>query len=235
MARAAAPIRDFFTKNLGYKLVALLLALLLWFDVSSDEITVIEYPVPLRLAVEGRDMIITNDIPGQVEVRFSGTGKDLLRLDKEALAIRKEVRGGENDTVAIILSPQDVQRPADLNVTPIAVSPGRLTVVTDRFIEKTVRLAPVGSPMAEEGYQVLNVRVEPREVRVRGVTAEVRPIGSLALDLSQLSSEPGSFDERLEIAVPETLRTVTVQPDSVRIRGTVVEVRPIEEIPFEAS
>ena len=31
----ASPIRDFFTRNLGYKLVALLLALLLWFDVTS--------------------------------------------------------------------------------------------------------------------------------------------------------------------------------------------------------
>jgi hypothetical protein len=47
----------------------------------------------------------------------------------------------------------------------------------------------------------------------------VRPIGSLALDLSQLTDVEGSFDERLEIVVPESLRTVTVTPDTVRIRG----------------
>ena len=66
----AKPIRDFFTRNLGYKAVALVLAILLWYDVTSDEITVIDYPVPLQIAVEGADMIITNQeqLPPEVEV-----------------------------------------------------------------------------------------------------------------------------------------------------------------------
>jgi len=59
-------------------------------------------------------------------------------------------------------------------------------------------------------------------VRVRGVTAEVRPIGSLGLDLSQIGDVEGEFDERMEIAIPESLRTVTVTPDTVRIRGRAV-------------
>lgn len=93
MAGFVGPLRAFFTQNLGYKLVALLLALLLWFDVATDETTIIEYPVPLRIAVEGRDMIITSDLPEEVDVSFSGTGQDLLRLDKESLAILKSVEG----------------------------------------------------------------------------------------------------------------------------------------------
>lgn len=227
MAGIAAELRDLFTQNLGYKLVALLLALLLWFDVTSDETAVIEYPVPLSIAVEGRDMIITNDIPHEVDVRFSGSGKELLRLDKDRLAIRKEVRGGESDTVRVDLSPQDVQRPGDLNLVPTAVLPGRITVVTDRFIERTVPLELVGAPRMDEGYRVVNLQVDPGRVTLRGVTAEVRPIGSLALDLSQIAPDPGSFDERLEIAVPESLRTVRVTPDSVRIQGRVVPLRPV--------
>jgi hypothetical protein len=62
------------------------------------------------------------------------------------------------------------------------------------------------------------------------VTAEIRPIGSLELDLSQISAEDGPFDERLEIAVPESLRTVKVSPDSVRIRGRVVPARPPQPV-----
>ncbi len=226
MAGLAAQLRDLFTQNLGYKVVALLLALLLWFDVTSDENAVIEYPVPLSIAVEGRDMIITNDVPHEVDVRFSGSGKDLLRLDKDKLAIRKEVRGGESDTVWVDLGPQDVQRPGDLDVVPTAVVPSRITVVTDRFIERTVPLAPVGAPETGDGYQVVNMQLDPRRVTVRGVTAEVRPIGSLALDLSQISPDPGAFDERLAIAIPESLGTVRVTPDSVRIRGRVAPLRP---------
>lgn len=221
-------MRDLFTKNLGYKLVALLVALLLWYDVTSDETTVIEYPVPLTVGVEGPDMIITNEYPGEVEVSFSGTGKELLRLDKDQLSIQKEVPGGENDTTLVTIELRDVRRPTDLNVIPIAISPGQIAVVTDRFIEKTVPLEPVGLPVTEEGFQIVNVEVEPRRVQVRGVTAEVRPIGSLALDLAQVTRVAGAFDELLEIAVPDSLRTVTVTPDSVRIRGTVVEVSPIE-------
>lgn len=229
MAGIAAQLRDLFTQNLGYKVVALLLALLLWFDVTSDETAVIDYPVPLSIAVEGRDMIITNDIPHEVDVRFSGSGKELLRLDKDRLAIRKEVRGGESDTVRVDLGPQDVQRPGDLNLVPTGVVPARITVVTDRFIERIVPLELVGTPETREGYRATGLRVDPRSVTVRGVTAEVRPIGSISLDISQLAPDRGPFDERLEVAVPESLRTVRVTPDSVRIRGRVEPLRPAGE------
>lgn len=226
MSGIAAWLRDFFTQNLGYKLVALALALLLWFDVTSDETALIDYPVPLSIAVEGGDMIVTNDVPHEVDVRFSGTGKELLRLDRDRLAIRKEVRGDENDTLQIDLGPQDVQRPGDLNVVPTGVIPSRITVVTDRFIEKTVPLVTVGGVEVGPDRRVVGLEVDPRSVRIRGVTAEIRPIGSLEFDLSQISADDGPFDERLEIAVPESLRTVKVSPDSVRVRGRVVPVRP---------
>lgn len=229
MAAATTHVREFFTHNPGYKLIALLLALLLWFDVTSDEVTVISYPVPLTLTVEGQDMIVTNDPPSEVDVRFSGSGRELLRLDKERLGIRKVVAGGENDTLLVSLEISDVQRPADLNVSPVGISPARIRVVTDRFVEKTVPLLTVGLPQSEDGSQVVNVDVEPGEVQLRGVTAEVNAIGSLSLDLSQISRETGSFDERLQIAVPDTLRTVTVTPDSVRISGNVVRVEEIVE------
>ena len=223
-------IRDFFTRNLGFKLIALLLALLLWFDVRTEKVTVIDYPVPVTLSIVGDEMTITNDPPAEVEVSFSGTGRDLLRLDKESLSILKDVQGGENDTLVINLDLQDVQRPADLNVTPIGISPGTIQVVTDRYVEKTVPLRAEGLPVAEDGYQVVDVTVEPTRVALRGVTAEVRGIASLSLDLEQLSRGPGPFDERLAIAIPDSLKTVTVSPESVRIQGDVI---PVEEPPAE--
>ena len=220
----AAPIRDFFTRNLGYKAVALVLALLLWYDVTSDETTVIEYPVPLQIAVEGADMIITNQeqLPPEVEVAFSGTGKELLRLDKDDLAVQERVQGGENDSIVVTLDLGDVRKPADLAVTPLGITPRQVTVVTDRFMERTVPLSTVGAPRPADGYRIESVEVTPGTVRVRGVTAEVRPIGSLGLDLSQIDDVEGEFDQRMEIAIPESLRTVTVTPDTVRIRGRAV-------------
>ena len=220
----AAPIRDFFTRNLGYKAVALVLALLLWYDVTSDETTVIEYPVPLQIAVEGADMIITNQeqLPPEVEVAFSGTGKELLRLDKDDLAVQERVQGGENDSIVVTLDLADVRKPANLALTPLGITPRQVTVVTDRFMERTVPLSTVGAPRPADGYRIESIEVTPRTVRVRGVTAEVRPIGSLGLDLSQIEDVEGEFDQRMEIAIPESLRTVTVTPDPVRIRGRAV-------------
>jgi YbbR domain-containing protein len=231
---AGRTIQDLFTNNLGYKLIALLLALLLWFDVRTEKVTVIDYPVPVTLSIVGDEMTITNDPPAEVEVSFSGTGRDLLSLDKESLSIQKDVQGGDNDTLVINLELQDVQRPADINVSPIGITPGSIQVVTDRYVEKTVPLQTEGLPSAREGYHVVNVTVEPSRVLLRGVTAELNGIGSLSLDLEQLSRGPGFFDEQLAIAVPDKFKTVTVTPDSVRIQGTVVPVEepepPAEEI-----
>ena len=159
----AAPIRDFFTRNLGYKAVALVLALLLWYDVTSDETTVIEYPVPLQIAVEGADMIITNQeqLPPEVEVAFSATGKELLRLDKDDLAVQERVQGGENDSIVVTLDLGDLRKPADLAVTPIGITPRQVTVVTDRFMERTVPLSTLGAPRPADGYRIESVEVFP--------------------------------------------------------------------------
>ena len=123
----AKPIRDFFTRNLGYKAVALVLAILLWYDVTSDETTVIDYPVPLQIAVEGADMIITNQeqLPPEVEVAFSGTGRELMRLDKNDLAVQEAVEGGENDSIVVTLDLSDVRKPTDLAVTAMGITPCR--------------------------------------------------------------------------------------------------------------
>jgi hypothetical protein len=53
---ARRTIKDLFTNNLGYKLIALLLALLLWFDVRTEKVTVIDYPVPVTLSIVGDEM-----------------------------------------------------------------------------------------------------------------------------------------------------------------------------------
>lgn len=232
----SSALRGFFTNNLGYKLVALLLAGLLWFDTTTDETTVIEYPVPLLIAVEGRDMIVTNEVPNTVDVSFSGTGKELLRLDQDDLSITKEIEGGENDTTLVDLQVNDLQRPTDFNVVPVGITPGQVRVVTDRFVEKSVSLEPMGRPEVPSDHEIEDLSVEPRRVRIRGVTAEVEPIGSLALDLGQIDPDEGPFDERLQIAVPESLRTVTVNPDSVRISGRVVpRAQPTETDTIEPA
>ena len=45
------------------------------------------------------------------------------------------------------------------------------------------------SPRPANGYRIDSVEVTPQSVRVRGVTAEVRPIGSLALGRSELDAK----------------------------------------------
>lgn len=218
-------LRNLVLRNVGFKVVALIVALVLWFGVKADRQTEVRYPVPLEMQPARDDETILTPLPETVDVVFSGTGKELLRLGEQHYRVRKVIEPGPAGPRRVKLDPSNVLESGNLDVRPIAVEPGVLTLTLDRVVSKRVPLRPLGRLEPADGYEVEGeIRFEPPNVTLIGARTILKQIDSLPVDLRRLRGSRGSIPRAISLTIPE-YPSVIVQPDSIRILFDVREAR----------
>ncbi len=219
-------MKTWINENLGFKIVALVVALVLWFGVKTERSTEVLYPVPLEIVTESDQETIVAGVPEAVDVRFSGTGKDLLRLGDQNYRVRKVLPAGRTGPRRVLLDPKDVADGGNLNVTAVAVEPNVLTLNVDRITQKRVPLRPLGPIEPARGYELEGpVRFEPPSVTLIGARTVLSRIDTLTVDLSDLDGSRGDVRTSLSLRIPQ-YPGVIVQPDSVRVLAAVHETGP---------
>ncbi|MBI4644219.1 MAG: hypothetical protein HY743_10980 [Deltaproteobacteria bacterium] len=80
-------------RNRGLKLLALLLAVALWFAVGVEEPTETTLSVALELVNPPHGMMITSEIPPSLQVRVIGPGSVIRKLTQARLAQTIDLAG----------------------------------------------------------------------------------------------------------------------------------------------
>jgi len=131
-------------QNFWYKLVALIMAMLLWFHVATDHVYETTRTFPLEIINIPPQLVLAEKPPSQVEVKIRGRGKEHLKLllaEKKSLKIdAKLFKIGETD---YLIRTQQIPIPEglELEVTGI-ISPQDLKIRLDDLVEKKWKLNP---------------------------------------------------------------------------------------------
>ncbi|MFN2432753.1 MAG: hypothetical protein ABR599_08060 [Gemmatimonadota bacterium] len=216
-------MRNYLSENLAFKIVAIVVALVLWFGVKTDRQAEVRFPVPVEVVTESDEETVLGGVPARVDVTFAGAGKDLLRLGDQHYRLRKVLDPGRAGPRRVRISPEDVLGTGNLNVRPVGVLPNVLTLNVDHVVSKRVPLRSYGELEAAEGYVVDGpVRFEPPSVTLIGARTILADIDTLPVDVSRLRGEPDGLERVLRLRIPEH-PSIVVQPDSVRIVADVQE------------
>jgi YbbR domain-containing protein len=204
-------------RNLGTKLLALAIAILIWFVFAAQQrerISERSYGIPLSVADLPEQTVIASPLPPTVEVRLRGPFTALRQLDPskiEAVIDLTDVPRGEK---VYRLAPEDINVPKDVEV--IAISPSEVRVALDSIAEKALPIAARLTGQPAPGHAVTEVSVEPRSARLLGPAAALAKMTSVETDPVSLAGRAESF------SVPATVLTVA---PGVRVQeGQVVTV-----------
>lgn len=178
--------RRIFLENWPIKLASLMLAVTLWFYVTSRGKTEMSLTVPLELRNIPQNMAVVGDVPGSIEVRLQGQERALrdIASGKKVVGTIDLGRGkaGEN---LIRLSPDDIRKPSGVLVTRLV--PFEITVKLDRLIRKTLRLRPVFTGRPAPGHRVADIVVSPLRVTLEGpaqTITQFTALQTMPIDLS---------------------------------------------------
>jgi YbbR domain-containing protein len=203
--------------NLGLKIVALAIGLIVWFVFSAqrrERISERSYRIPLSVVNIPPQMTIASPLPTGVDVRIRGSFTPLRQLDPSKIEAVIDLADAPLGEHLYRLAPEDINVPQDVEV--IAISPSEVRIVLDATMEKTLPIFANVTGKPAGGYEVSDIGVEPRVARLSG------PGGSLA-GMSRVQTDAISIADRsATFSMPAT---VLADAPGVRIReGQVVTV-----------
>jgi hypothetical protein len=204
-------------RNLGLKLLALGIALLVWFVLSAqrrERVSERSYRIALSVVnIPGRT-IIASPVPAAVDIRVRGPFTALRQVDPEKLEAVIDLEGSSLGERLYRLAPEDVNVPPEIEV--IAITPAEVRIVLDSVAEKMLPIVASVTGSPAPGFTVAEVSIEPRVARVAGPAAVLAKMASIPTDPVSVADRSESF------SIPAT---VLAEAPGVRVReGQVVTV-----------
>ncbi len=210
-------LRGLLFDNLGLKLVALLLAVLVYLNVYTDRPATMIVTFPIQIADLADSLSLSGPAPAAVQAELRGTAKQLIRLRVAEPPVKVSLAGVGVGRYERALGPEDLPLPEGVQLqVDRMVSPRTLELQVDRKAHRTVPVAVVIE--GEPGSGVLwdgSFEARPGEVTVTGPEAVLR-------DLDTLKVGPVSVSGRrdtLQLAVgPQSLPDwCTIEPERVEV------------------
>jgi YbbR domain-containing protein len=188
--------------NLRTFLWAFIMALAVWVAAvsSSDPDEVRAYPNPIPVEIVGQDpsLVITGDVPKQVELTLRAPRSVWDRLLNEENSVRAvlDLSGLSDGAHTLEIQIQIATRPVRI----VSVTPRTATVTLEPLATRTfpIKLAVTGQPAI--GYQAGDPTLTPKEIIVSGPQSVVDRVTQVRVPLS-LAGVRESVEQ-----------TVTVQP-----------------------
>lgn len=217
-------MRDFLRKyifnNLWLKLVAIVLAVLLWWAIAHDPTVeaVITAPLEFHHAPENLEMSVEGAT--QVEVRVRGPERTVRRLtpaDVQAIVDLSGARAGER---TFDLTAKQVHLPDGVEV--VQVEPSQVRLTFDRSATRTVEVRPrvIGSLVT--GYHIANVTADPGTINIVGPARRVDDAGEAITDPVDATGVVGSATFTTHAYVADPLVRVQ-KPEAIHVTVTTAK------------
>jgi YbbR domain-containing protein len=218
MRRFAANVRTF--------LLALVLGVSVWISAVTsadpDEIRVYPNPIPLEIVGEDPSMIITSDIPSEVEVTLrapSSVWEQLTALN-DSVQATLDLSGlgtGEHQVavqIRVLLRPYQI----------VLSNPETVTVTLEPSATRTlpIDVTPIGLPAI--GYQTGDVTIDSNQVVISGPESIVNQ-ATHARVLVNLDNVRDDIDQSTAVQILNdnntVIRGLTLTPENVQVKVPV--------------
>ncbi len=159
------PIVDWLKKNQREKVLALVLAGILWVAFGYQRETIRrEFVLPIEYVNAPVELVLEEPKVTEVRVLLSGTYQAFQLLNVERIKIAIDLSQIRPGTQEIALTRDMVKTPSNLSVSNI--TPGRINVVTSRLIRVTVPIEVLTEKKPPDGFSVEGITASPAEAQV---------------------------------------------------------------------
>lgn len=223
-------VRAILFENLGLKLASLVLALLLYAHVLTDQERESVVQIPIAAVGLADTLTSVGELPPRVAVKIRGKWKDLIRLSLTRPFLSIDLAAAKPGLFRTSITSDDIVRRAippelsrQISVTEVLEPRGvDLTIEPKATRTLPVRARLVGLPAP--GY-VLGQEpiVSPDSVRVMGPARLVRDLDTLFTVAVDITGEREKIQRQVALALPPNLANLEARRCVVTVRLTKAE------------
>lgn len=220
-------LRGWLFDNLGLKLVALLLALLVYLNVYTDRPALLIVSFPLQIGDLPDTLSLSGPVPAAVQAELRGSGKQLIRMRLLEPPVRLSLAGVERGRYERALTPADLPLPPDFEVqVERLVSPRTVELQVDRKIRRRLPVAARVEGLPAGGVVWSgSLTVEPGWVELSGPEQALATLDSVRLDAVPIAGKRDTVQASVGadalpdwcVMEPEAVTvTVPLEPEATR-------------------
>jgi YbbR domain-containing protein len=204
----------------GLKVLAVLLALVLWLTVAGEHVVERTLRVPLELRNVPDRLEIVGDPPMTVDVRLRGSSAVLGRMDPGDVIAIVDLATARPGSRLFHLRTDEVRRPYGVEVAQI--TPVTISLELEPSGRRSVPVVPAVEGDPAPGYVIGRATATPNNVEVVGPESRLRDLTSATTEPISVAGQRANVTDVVTIGVSDaSLRLVEAQSATV-----VVEVMP---------
>lgn len=216
-------------KNLGYKLLAVGVAFMLWGVSHSTSSAEQGFDLPVVLSGVPDDLVITDQTSDTVNIRLRGSRAALRRLPVGDLSYEVDLSGAQLGVTSHVVETETLDLPRGLQV--VSRSPAGIEFTAVRLGRRAIPLKADLVGEVAEGFVLEGVELDPPRVWVSGPRSEVLRLGEILTETIQVDA--------LQASVERTVRPSLVgrhlwleKDQDIKVR---VRIHPASEEPSEGE
>lgn len=188
--------------NLGWKVLALVLAVACWFFIASARESFRELAAPVEITGVDEGCVVNGNIPARIQLRVAGKGRDLLRARAEDFKVTVNLAGKNPGVYRLNLTPADVVYTGKGNIRVAEVLGERILILeVQRYITKTVPVRVMFKGLPKTGWYVGAPMVRPATATLYGAGAVLDKIQAIAA-VVDAAGRDAPFTTRVPVTVP---------------------------------
>jgi diadenylate cyclase len=207
---------NFLTRNLLWKLLALVAAFGVWLNVANEPDLATIVSVPVEYNHFPKDLEISSDIVETIDLEARGPSGQLRSLHDSRIAAIIDfasVKAPGERTFTVTTAQLKLPRGIEL----IRTIPAQLRFTFERRATRFVSVDVPFSGKLPAGLSIAGVDIEPRQLQITGPESHVRGSGKLVSDPFDLSSVTGDIAQTLAVYAAETEVRILNKPQ-VRVK-----------------
>jgi YbbR domain-containing protein len=191
-------VKSIFTENLGLKVSALLIAVFLWFFVTSQGQSEISLEVPVELKNIPSELGVQSISSKTVTLTVRGQERFMKNLSASDIRVFLDLGRAAQGESLYPVNKDDVRLPFAMTV--MTVSPASLKIRLEEIMSKTVRVQAqlLGAP---EGGVISTVLIEPKVVLIKGLKSDIRKVNSLKTEPFDVTGINRTVTEELDLDI----------------------------------
>lgn len=210
-------IKQAMTDNIGVKIIALIVALIIWFNVSSEEQMTRLFTLPVKLVNLPDTLTIQGTFPKAVDASITATKRQMLYMGFKkgfvSINLASAAAGRFRQTIAA----SNVMLPSDISANDVRIiTPTSIDLQFERKITMELPVALTLTGAIPEGY-LLNgsPSVAPGTVEVTGGRSAVEPLRAIQSEPIDLSKIRDRFDK--EVLLEYDPASIRCSPGKVKV------------------
>ncbi|MCC6345935.1 MAG: hypothetical protein IT388_01970 [Nitrospirales bacterium] len=184
-------------RNMGLKILSVVLALALWFFVTHHGRSEMALVVPVTFKNVPRGLELLRESVKSVTLNIQGQERLLKGLQPADIGVFVDLSGAKKGEEVYYFDKGTIVVPRTVEV--VRIEPTSIRITLDESLTKRVpvKASLIGEP--ERGYRVASVRIHPSAVMVEGAKTELARVAFLRTEPVDLTGLDGDITQNVRL------------------------------------